>query len=78
MTAEPSPVMLMVCQSMLYQPQWELGHFCEHETSQGLYGNGDHHRGIKGGYFQKLFTPKCRLFDPGYLAFLSFFFFFVT
>ena len=35
--------------------------------------NGNHYRGITGGYFQKLFTPKCRLSDPDSLDHLMFF-----
>lgn len=62
----------MVGSSKLYQPQWEMGQFFGHETSRDW--NGNHYWGITGGYFQKLFTPKCQLIPIPFL----FLFLFVT
>lgn len=55
-----SSVMLMVGSSM---PQRDRGWFYLHIKPHGTE-DGNHYRGITGGYFQKLFTPKCRLSDP--------------
>lgn len=60
--------------SVRLKTQWKTGKFNTAKQKLGIV-----YRGITGGYFQKLFTPKCKLSDlvskhlfisPIYLFFL--------
>lgn len=67
-----SPVMLMVgCRSSVLC--WEQGWF----NLTGLEV-GNYYWGITGGYFQKLFTPKCWLSDPDCWDHFIFFLYFLV